>query len=78
MLLGLLHLILTLGRSLNFCFSRDSWILFEKIWRLFSSSVSVFRFVSDVNFIFDIFLERIFRVTRECENFVMKPILKWL
>lgn len=68
MLLGLLHRILTLRNSLNFCFNRDSWILFEKIWRLFSSWVRAFRFVSDVNFIFKIFLERIFRVTWECEK----------
>lgn len=68
MLFGLLHLILTLRRSLHFRFNRDSWILFEKMWGLFTSWVRAFRFVSHVNFIFKIFLERIFRVTWECEK----------
>lgn len=60
--------ILTLGRSLSFCFAVDMWILFEELPEIFSSSVGTFRLVSDLSFILKTLLERIIRVTSECER----------
>lgn len=84
MMLGLLHLILTLGRSLNFCFSRDSWILFEKnMGALFILNESIqicircefyFQNISGKN------IQGYMRMWKRhlSVNFVMKQILKWL